>query len=390
MNRVLTGVIILLLLTPLAAAVEPTDYVWSTDPSSGNVADGFCYPAADPGEDIDCNAIPVIDNREPKDGVTVETSSPTLSVRVDDPEGKNVTVNFTNTATGTELHQEEVFSGSTVTYEWTGLQETQQYSWKVNATDGAWITGSKEWTFTVGIPPSITCNGCSNVSQAEVGQAIRFSPTITDDTSFTAKICSTQYCNETVFCTFQSGEGGCSTSVGLDWTTVQPYWIHAEDAHGYNQTVKGGTLTIQTEAVKMNESIIVLSMGESITRDITISNSDNARYTYRITTSAGDSNLLDIVIEGAEPTGKQGETFTVGPESVRTLPMIVRASYCIKSTCSTTLTVSIKNQQTGATYSTQIQIRVVREGAGFSGPGLQLLQIIVLALAAGIYIIARR
>ncbi|MDY6771623.1 MAG: hypothetical protein SV186_06760 [Candidatus Nanohaloarchaea archaeon] len=59
MQAIKYGLIVLslLMIAPAATSAAPSEYTWSTDPSSGSVQDGFCYQGVPPDKDIDCAGV---------------------------------------------------------------------------------------------------------------------------------------------------------------------------------------------------------------------------------------------------------------------------------------------------------------------------------------------
>ncbi len=96
---------------------------------------------------IEINGPPNISLNSPSDGAVNTSLNPTLNITATDPNGDQM--NVTMYGNGTQLHNEEnIANGTTITYEWTGLNHNTTYNWHTEATDGTDTTQSPTWNFT--------------------------------------------------------------------------------------------------------------------------------------------------------------------------------------------------------------------------------------------------
>ena len=92
-------------------------------------------------------------NPAPANAAINQSTSPTLSVRVTDPDGNAMTVTFMGRAFASgnfvQIAQKtNVASGATTTTPWTGLGAGQKFEWFVTARDATITTTGPTWTFT--------------------------------------------------------------------------------------------------------------------------------------------------------------------------------------------------------------------------------------------------
>jgi hypothetical protein len=112
-----------------------------------------------PGLDVlgQCNSPPVLDYvNSPSDSTKVDSQSPVLSVNISDPDGDTLTVEYF--LNGSKIGEETgVSSGSTSTFEVSGLDWGTQYNWNVVVLDdsGASVSSST-YSFTTQKQPQIT------------------------------------------------------------------------------------------------------------------------------------------------------------------------------------------------------------------------------------------
>ena len=119
----------------------------------------------------------------PTNGATGQTTSPTLSVRVSDPDNNAMTVTFMGRpfASGNfaQIAQKtNVASGATTTTPWSNIGAGQKFEWFVTASDGTTTTTGPTWTFrtTAAADPVFVGVGdiaaCTNTNDTDTGNVI--------------------------------------------------------------------------------------------------------------------------------------------------------------------------------------------------------------------------
>ena len=95
------------------------------------------------------NNCPEINNPNPPDGATNQTTSITLRVDVNDNDGDTLTVNFYNAADNSLIGTDTISGGSgTASVNWNGgLTNSETYNWYVTVYDGICTVTSDTWNF---------------------------------------------------------------------------------------------------------------------------------------------------------------------------------------------------------------------------------------------------
>jgi Concanavalin A-like lectin/glucanases superfamily/Bacterial Ig domain/Cadherin-like domain/Putative Ig domain/Calcineurin-like phosphoesterase len=114
-------------------------------------------------------APPTVTLDGPTDGANGTSTSPTLSVDVDDPNGGTVSVEFwgRTAASGNFAlldSQPSVPVGTTPSKTWSGRNDGQRYEWYTKVSDGTTIVTSPTWTFNTAAGPDPVFVGAGDIA----------------------------------------------------------------------------------------------------------------------------------------------------------------------------------------------------------------------------------
>jgi hypothetical protein len=326
-----------------------------------------------------------ITSYSPTNTSLVEDSSTFLNITADTPSAAPLNYSFYDHQTDSLIGKDtRVSSGNQASTQWSGLAEGNSYRWYVNITDGNGTKRSPVLMFDVAIPPSITCSDCHTPDVTEEGENITFNPSVTDSSSYTVDICREKSCgNSVIMCSYSSGAGSCNATAEPDWDFRQDYWIRATDSHGASTTSYGGRFLTSKDALGVDTSSFDLTVGRSVSRQIYITNTGNRNQQFALsaTPTSSDGGNLYLNFLGQDEMRDGDAIVNLEEGESRTVLLSVRAAKCFE-TCNENITLELQKQGTGETYTRTLDVTLRMRGAGFTGPGIHSLQIVVLFLVA--------
>lgn len=137
------------------------------------------------------------------------------------------------------------------------------------------------------------------------------------------------------------------------------------------------------DTIEFNTSDLNLELGRTQTRVAQVQNEGIRTDTYEIWTSTSGEADVYTRFRNVEQVVGDRARFSVEGRSSRGVSLTFAPSTCYRSTCGGTLTVHVRNRQTGERFDIDMQLTIDRGVQGVQAPGVQGIHILVLVLLAG-------
>ncbi len=236
---------------------------------------------------------------------------------------------------------------------------------------------------------NLTCSGCYTKDSLEVGETVRFEPSVTGVSNFTIYICGDKECSDDNMLCFNRSGSSCRASAGAGWDLSQNYWVKVEDSDGYSEKVYGGRLLVQKKVFSVSDrGGINISFEGSETRTLYIANSDRLPHSYLLEAvpSEGEGKVfVSLEVEGESLEDKT--RFQVSSRSRKQVLAKFKAASCYNR-CLKEVEFILKDIDTGETFSLSIPVEIERRQTGVSAPGINFIQYVALLALAILYILA--